>query len=54
MKNKNQQQAEELQPAIKNTSEQLNPNNDKFWQSRGFEKRPENWKELSKNEKQEK
>lgn len=25
---------------------QLNPNNDAYWQSRGYVKRPRNWKEL--------
>ena len=31
-----------------NHSEQLNPNNDKYWLSRGYEARPENWQELIK------
>lgn len=42
----NQTKTEKLQQAIKNTSEQLNPNNVKYWQSRGFDERPENWKQL--------
>jgi len=24
----------------------LNPNNDAFWQSRGYEERPDNWEQL--------
>nr|BDD46567.1 hypothetical protein 2 [bacterium] len=26
-----------------------NPNNDAFWQSRGYDKRPDNWRELLGN-----
>ena len=28
-----------------NHSNQLNPNNDSFWQARGLDKRPDDWKE---------
>lgn len=42
---------EESQQADKNTAEQLNPNNDKYWQARGFNTRPENWEELIKEKK---
>ena len=27
-----------------NRKDQLNPNNDAFWQARGFSKRPDDWK----------
>ena len=27
-----------------NRSNQMNPNNDAFWQARGFKKRPDDWK----------
>jgi hypothetical protein len=27
----------------KNKQEQLNPNNNKYWRSRGYKERPENW-----------
>ncbi len=32
-----------IDPNNDNHSNQLNPNNDAFWQSRGFEERPEDW-----------
>ncbi len=28
-----------------NHSDQLNPNNDAYWQSRGEDERPENWED---------
>lgn len=28
----------------RNTSNQLNPNNDAFWKCRGYSRRPNNWK----------
>ena len=28
---------------LDNHANQLNPNNDAFWQSRGYDERPENW-----------
>ena len=33
-----------------NRSDQLNPNNDSYWQSRGEEERPEDWEEHSEDE----
>lgn len=33
-----------------NRSAQLNPNNDSYWQSRGYDERPENWNEIIKEE----
>ena len=31
-----------------NRSNQLNPNNDAYWQARGYVKRPSDWKERAK------
>lgn len=28
---------------LDNHSDQLNPNNDAYWQSRGFDERPDDW-----------
>lgn len=28
-----------------NHSNQLNPNNDAFWQSRGYDERPDDWRD---------
>lgn len=33
-----------------NHSDQLNPNNDAFWQSRGWGSRPEDWEDRVENE----
>lgn len=33
----------------RNTSNQLNPNNDAFWKCRGYNSRPENWKGKKKS-----
>lgn len=33
-----------------NHANQLNPNNDTYWQSRGYEERPDDWKERSDRE----
>jgi len=30
-----------------NHSNQMNPNNDAYWESRGWEERPDDWKEQS-------
>lgn len=32
-----------------NHSNQLNPNNDAYWQSRGEDERPDDWEERSTN-----
>ena len=29
-----------------NYANQMNPNNDAYWQSRGFEERPDDWEEI--------
>ncbi|MEO9476764.1 MAG: hypothetical protein ABJG41_14575 [Cyclobacteriaceae bacterium] len=37
------------QADLDNHSNQLNPNNDEFWGSRGYDERPDNWEELHLN-----
>ena len=32
-----------------NHANQMNPNNDAFWQSRGFDERPDDWEELAED-----
>ena len=34
-----------------NHANQMNPNNDAYWQARGYEDRPEEWKEQTLREK---
>lgn len=31
---------------LDNHSDQLNENNDAYWQSRGYDERPDNWEDL--------
>jgi hypothetical protein len=31
---------------LDNYSKQLNPEHDAYWQSRGYPKRPDNWKQI--------
>jgi hypothetical protein len=38
---------------LNNHADQLNPNNDTYWQSRGFDERPDDWEELSHEERAE-
>jgi hypothetical protein len=33
-----------------NHSDQCNPNNDAYWESRGEDERPDDWEERSENE----
>lgn len=33
-----------------NHADQMNPNNDAYWQSRGEEERPDDWQEQTANE----
>lgn len=33
-----------------NRSNQMNPNNDAYWQARGWDNRPEDWKERNHRE----
>ncbi len=37
---------EHSQDELDNHADQLNPNNDAYWESRGEDERPENWEEL--------
>lgn len=34
------------QDELDNRANQLNPNNDAYWQSRGYDERPDNWDDL--------
>lgn len=36
-----------------NHANQLNPNNDAYWQSRGYDERPDNWEDLMQEEDEE-
>ena len=38
------------QSDLDNYANQLNPNNDAYWESRGWEERPDNWEELLERE----
>lgn len=38
------------QNALDNRSQQLNPNNDAYWQSRGLDERPDDWVERKETE----
>ena len=38
------------QSDLNNRSQQLNPNNDAYWQSRGFDERPDDWEKLAERE----
>lgn len=38
------------QNALDNRSNQLNPNNDAYWQSRGVDERPDDWEEQAEGE----
>lgn len=33
------------QSDLDNHANQMNPNNDEYWQSRGYDERPDDWKE---------
>jgi len=33
-------------PDKDNRSNQLNPNNDAYWESRGYDERPEEWEDM--------
>ena len=37
-----------------NHADQLNPNNDTYWQSRGFDERPAGWEESLQEQEQDK
>ncbi len=34
-----------------NRADQLNPNNDAYWESRGFEEHPDDWEERAADDK---
>lgn len=38
------------QSDLDNRSQQLNPNNDAYWQSHGFDARPDDWEERTEEE----
>lgn len=38
------------QDDLDNHADQLNPNNDAYWTSRGEDERPEDWEELSSSD----
>ena len=38
------------QDELDNHASQLNPNNDAYWQSRGYDERPDNWDDLISGE----
>ena len=38
------------QSDLDNRSQQLNPNNDAYWESRGFDERPDDWEEQVEEE----
>jgi hypothetical protein len=35
------------QDDVDNRSDQLNPNNDAYWESRGYDERPDDWQNRS-------
>ena len=38
------------QSDLENRSNQLNPNNDTYWESRGLDERPDDWEERAQGE----
>ena len=38
------------QDELDNRANQLNPNNDAYWQSRGYDERPDDWDDLISEE----
>jgi hypothetical protein len=38
------------QDDLDNHSDQLNPNNDTYWESRGYDERPDEWEDLINND----
>ncbi len=39
---------EHTQDELDNYSDQLNPNSDEYWESRGYDERPDDWEEQVK------
>lgn len=40
------------QPKLDNHSNELNPNNNAYWTSRGFDERPEDWEDRVEDDKE--
>ena len=38
------------QSDLDNHADQLNPNNDAFWESRGWDERPDDWEERAEDD----
>ena len=38
------------QSDLDNHANQMNPNNDEYWQSRGYDERPDDWEERASEE----
>ena len=38
---------------LDNHANQLNPNNDAYWESRGYDERPDDWEDLAAEEQEE-
>ncbi len=38
------------QDDLDNHSDQLNPNNDTYWESRGYDERPDDWEEMAEDQ----
>ena len=38
------------QSDLDNHANQLNPNNDAYWESRGWDERPDDWEEMAEEE----
>ena len=41
------------QSDLDNHADQLNPNNDAYWESRGFDERPDDWEERVEEDEEE-
>ena len=39
-----------LQADLDNHANQMNPNNDAYWESRGFDDRPDDWEDRAEDE----
>ena len=38
------------QNELDNRANQMNPNNDEYWHSRGYDERPDNWEERARED----
>ncbi len=50
MKDPKDKDYEYSQDELDNHSNQLNPNNDAYWESRGDDERPEDWEDRTEND----